>query len=260
MDLSCFDHNSNNDAGRNRNADGEIILSQDRSQRVLITLARYPYVCGDNVINQGNETCDDGNVNDGDGCSAICRIEGCGSGFKDANETCDGTDFGALSCLSYGFGAGSLNCDQACTSISTTSCYNAQSECIYINVTNAALANSDKRIIGVKAKNICSNKTIHISGANITWGNNADLRFVNITGNARWSYNCNWGCLPSGDQNTNTRVYFKQGNATTYNLTPGQTVNIERIEFDNDVDGTSIRVGLILNDSTQNKSSSFTLS
>ena len=45
--------------------------------------------CGNAKLNPG-ETCDDGNVSDGDGCSATCQSEGkCGDGSLDPGEQCD---------------------------------------------------------------------------------------------------------------------------------------------------------------------------
>ena len=35
---------------------------------------RAAAICGDGII-EGAEECDDGNTNDGDGCSGICDIE-----------------------------------------------------------------------------------------------------------------------------------------------------------------------------------------
>ena len=49
-------------------------------------------VCGDNVIDSSEE-CDDGNITDGDGCSATCAVEStagvCGDGTQDSGEACD---------------------------------------------------------------------------------------------------------------------------------------------------------------------------
>jgi cysteine-rich repeat protein len=49
-------------------------------------------VCGDGSVASG-EQCDDGNTDDGDGCSATCQIEEqmgvCGDGTQDAGEQCD---------------------------------------------------------------------------------------------------------------------------------------------------------------------------
>jgi cysteine-rich repeat protein len=49
-------------------------------------------VCGDGRV-VANETCDDGNQEDGDGCSATCRLEAepelCGNGDDDPGEDCD---------------------------------------------------------------------------------------------------------------------------------------------------------------------------
>jgi cysteine-rich repeat protein len=63
--------------------------------------------CGDGVINRdAGELCDDRNTIGGDGCSADCRsVEVCGNGIKDFGEACDDgdTDSGdgcAANCLS----------------------------------------------------------------------------------------------------------------------------------------------------------------
>ena len=49
-----------------------------------------PIACGDGDV-IGDEECDDGNLDDGDGCSSTCRIEAavCGDGNRDASEQCD---------------------------------------------------------------------------------------------------------------------------------------------------------------------------
>ncbi|HHX58484.1 MAG TPA: DUF4215 domain-containing protein [Candidatus Moranbacteria bacterium] len=41
---------------------------------VTINYTRAPF-CGDGIINQPSEQCDDGNTQDGDGCSSTCQIE-----------------------------------------------------------------------------------------------------------------------------------------------------------------------------------------
>lgn len=47
--------------------------------------------CGDGIIEaEAGEVCDDGNILEGDGCSADCKSnETCGNGIVDAGETCD---------------------------------------------------------------------------------------------------------------------------------------------------------------------------
>ncbi len=61
-------------------------------------------VCGDFKI-EGDETCDDGNNIDGDGCSAFCIREippGCGNGVLGAGEECDdGNNLGGDGCSPF---------------------------------------------------------------------------------------------------------------------------------------------------------------
>ncbi|MFC1474492.1 TonB family protein [bacterium] len=46
-------------------------------------------VCGNGEVEE-NEQCDDGNTDDGDGCSSSCAVEtACGNGVLDAGEVCD---------------------------------------------------------------------------------------------------------------------------------------------------------------------------
>ncbi|MEZ4298958.1 MAG: hypothetical protein R3B70_28675 [Polyangiaceae bacterium] len=45
--------------------------------------------CGDGVVNQMDEACDDGNDIDGDECDSNCTIPGCGNGVVVAPEECD---------------------------------------------------------------------------------------------------------------------------------------------------------------------------
>jgi len=44
--------------------------------------------CGNGITDPG-ETCDDGNIVDGDGCSHACKMEKCGNGDMDPGEKCD---------------------------------------------------------------------------------------------------------------------------------------------------------------------------
>ena len=57
-----------------------------------VTAGEAPY-CGDGVV-QGGEECDDGNLNDGDGCTNMCMVAVCGDGcwYKGVEECDDGND------------------------------------------------------------------------------------------------------------------------------------------------------------------------
>ena len=45
--------------------------------------------CSDGALNRPDEQCDDGNIQDGDGCDRDCNAEICGNGRLDAGEACD---------------------------------------------------------------------------------------------------------------------------------------------------------------------------
>jgi cysteine-rich repeat protein len=62
--------------------------SHDVSNRVTLTCAPNAAVCGNSIVQLGEE-CDDGNRNDCDGCSSRCHFERCGNGVVDCGEQCD---------------------------------------------------------------------------------------------------------------------------------------------------------------------------
>lgn len=80
--------------------------------------ACVPGVCGDAAIT-GNEVCDDGNVDDGDGCDSNCTPTGCGNGITTAGEQCDDgnmveTDTCISTCKLYGCGDGVVEPAESC--------------------------------------------------------------------------------------------------------------------------------------------------
>lgn len=88
--------------------------------------------CGDALVNESEvnnqgpllEECDDGNREDGDGCSSACRLEVCGDGSLQAGEVCDdgnredGDDCPST-CLAV-CGDGRLHGDEVCDDGNTT--------------------------------------------------------------------------------------------------------------------------------------------
>ncbi|MDH5720752.1 MAG: DUF4215 domain-containing protein [Spirochaetia bacterium] len=78
--------------------------------------------CGNNIEETG-ESCDDGNTNDGDGCSSICLLEGgtCGDGTHNAGEGCDDGNVATEIC-DYGDTSCTV-CDEFCQSISGLTSY-----------------------------------------------------------------------------------------------------------------------------------------
>lgn len=59
-----------------------------RNNRVRLLCRPNSAVCGNGVEELG-EVCDDGNVDDCDGCSSVCREERCGNGAIECGEQCD---------------------------------------------------------------------------------------------------------------------------------------------------------------------------
>jgi cysteine-rich repeat protein len=84
------------------NVDGAHFGSHGGTATLLYECGGPLPVCGDGFV-EGAETCDDGNVNAGDGCSAACAVElgytcagepsmcstTCGDGFVEGSEQCD---------------------------------------------------------------------------------------------------------------------------------------------------------------------------
>ena len=90
-----------------------------------------PDTCGNGIQEVGNnEACDDGNTNNGDGCSDVCAIEEapavCGNEIIEGGEDCDGSNLGGLTTCDElppetGFIGGPLSCNQSCE-LDTTQC------------------------------------------------------------------------------------------------------------------------------------------
>ena len=73
-------------------------------------------MCGDGTI-QAFEECDDGNRDDGDGCSSSCQSESCGDGVLQAHEACELVACGSgvcptanVTCGDLGFTSEAVRC------------------------------------------------------------------------------------------------------------------------------------------------------
>jgi cysteine-rich repeat protein len=67
-------------------------------QELAIAIFGQPAVCG-NGIPEAGEECDDGNLDDGDGCDSNCTPTGCGNGVVTGGEECDdGNDLTTDAC------------------------------------------------------------------------------------------------------------------------------------------------------------------
>ena len=83
--IRLVEHSNNNQTGCESEAN--IGLNS------ILQLDEPTPVCGDALLDlDSGESCDDGNTEDGDGCSSTCQIEPqptCGDGLVDENEQCD---------------------------------------------------------------------------------------------------------------------------------------------------------------------------
>jgi len=88
--------------------------------KIMLNVGEF---CGDNIIN-GAEQCDDGNNNNGDGCSAVCVLEFCGDGVVNNNtEICDSNTEACVTASGYnGNWLCNLTCDGWNACIATESC------------------------------------------------------------------------------------------------------------------------------------------
>lgn len=80
------------------------------------TESLYEGVCGDGVLNKGEE-CDLGTYNSDilpDTCRTDCLLPYCGDMVLDTGETCDGSDLGGSTCLDLGYLEGKLKCGDDC--------------------------------------------------------------------------------------------------------------------------------------------------
>jgi len=154
------------------------------------------------------EECDDGNLIDGDGCSASCEIETgeeptapeCGNSITDPGEACDLDDVNGYECstVAAGFSGGDLACLGDCSGYDVSSCEQGTviraDNCSQEAVQNAIDSASDGDIVVVPAGNcvwntkVTINKGLLLKGAGqdqtIITAQDTQLLGVNIDGGA----------------------------------------------------------------------------
>jgi cysteine-rich repeat protein len=101
-----------------------------------------PVGCGNGVVDV-REECDDGNTNNGDGCSAQCKFE-CGNGVLDVGEQCDDGnrvcgDGCSATCHIEACGNGVLDCGEQCDDGNTVDGDGCSSTCTVQNRAPVAL-------------------------------------------------------------------------------------------------------------------------
>jgi cysteine-rich repeat protein len=158
--------------------------------------------CSDGILQQ-NESCDDGNTNANDGCSATCTVEGgwtctgqpsvctqnCGNGALDAGENCD--DGGT---------ANGDGCNSQCFVESGYSCTGEPSVCTK-NCGNGTIQSSEGEVCDDNNHNNgdgCSS-TCHIEGGYNCSGEPSVCTFVCGNGTFESGETCDDGDAMSGD-------------------------------------------------------------
>lgn len=166
-------------------------------------------VCGNNII-EGAEQCDDGDTDGGDGCSATCTEEVCGNGVIEALEQCDdsNTDDGdgcSQSCTwETGFCSVPAQCAGSDTECSTRSCEGNQ--CGAIN----QLAGF---VTPTQISGNCQQRQCDGSGGFVSVADDSDVQIdgnpctVDTCSNGTPVYTFNNGAICSdGDPNTQTDI------------------------------------------------------
>ncbi|HLD19187.1 MAG TPA: hypothetical protein VJB90_04205, partial [Candidatus Nanoarchaeia archaeon] len=162
-------------------------------------------------------------------------------------------------CRTQGWWLGNLRCLSNCQGYNVSGCIPAQSMCLAIVINGVTLDAADNRIHGIVANNLC-NYSIFVTGANISWTNPTNLlETVQIDGSVKWSFNCNWGCTPSGRQPTDTNVYFSGTNTLLYTMEPFSTYTFDKIDWRYSIENENIILRFILNDSSLNTSIPFSV-
>jgi len=252
------------------------IKAQALNNGVCFGNPTYCATCGDGIIS-GIEQCEIGSLN-GNTCVSLGYARGnlsclnscqyntsqcipsiCGNNLTETGEVCDGTDLSGQTCRTQGSWLGNLRCLPNCQGFNMSGCVPAQSMCLAINISSVTLDAAENRIHGIVAKNLC-NYSIFVTGANISWTNPSNLlETVQIDGSVKWSYNCNWGCTPSGKQPSNTNVYFSGTNTLLFTMPPYSSNTFDKVDWKNSVEDETITLRFILNDSSLNTSIPFTV-
>ncbi len=102
--------------------------------------------CGDGIVQQEhNESCDDGNTTDGDGCSSICVKESCGNHVVDPGEECEPNFGDPISvcnrfCEHPACGDGNLDHGEACDDGNTVSGDGCSNDCLTLETCGNGIA------------------------------------------------------------------------------------------------------------------------
>ena len=232
---------------------GIVLAGTPRPGTVTGTAAKHwvPAACGDEVLNQAGEECDDGGLVDGDGCDHNCTPTSCGNGVVTTGEACDdgnlldgdGCDF---NCTETACGNGVVTTGEQCddandvngdgcdTNCTTSGCGNGVAgpgeQCDDGNATNGDACDDNCTITA------CGNGVV-TAGEQCDDGNqtNGDGCDANCTATA-----CGNGIVTAGEQCDDGNAVNGDGcdaNCTTTGCGNGIVAGNEQCDDGNQVDG-----------------------
>ncbi len=170
----------------------------------------------------GGTTCTDiGNFIGGTlGCTSYCTFDTsdcqmsesvCGNGIREDPEMCDGTDFGWMTCESFGFGGGYLLCDADCE-VDT-------SQCVF--GTNATITEHRMDVYGSKSYRFDTMQYNYYMGAQASVETSEPIEaVVNVQCN-QYSNDQSTGMYAYSDGATASRYEFSNPSMTTYGASQG---------------------------------------
>lgn len=136
------------------------------------------------------------------------------------------------------------------TTTSSTTTTIGDADCLKINTDSAYISgSSDDRLSGMTIENTCG-YSIELIKARVSWTPiyGEKIEYVKIAGSNRWAYNCGWSCSPTGKQLSGTLLDF---GSRDYTLDSGQTKNVNKLEFDSDMDYKNWVIEFTLEDNSK---------
>ena len=126
-----------------------------------------------------------------------------------------------------------------------------EATCLRISTSTSCF--NRRALEGITFENTCSNDII-IIGTTPVWDNANQITWIQIDGQTDWRNACNWGCAPTGAQDSDTFLHFGDRSAT---IPANSTVIVDKYEWGTNMVGSIISLSLKLEDLTNTSTLSF---